>query len=292
MKIAIFGRSFLSDFKDSMIEILSKMKNTSTELYIYKQFDDFVHKTIATKYTAHIFKDHYDLPHDVDLMLSIGGDGTYLQAVSFIRDKGIPIVGINSGRLGFLANISKQNLSFALDEIIKGNYLIEKKSLLQLSTEIELFEGFSFALNEFTVHKKDSSSMIKIQTYLNNEFLNTYWADGLIISTPTGSTAYSMSAGGPILTPDSSNFILSPLAPHTLTVRPLVIPDHHELSLQVEGRNSNYLISLDYRNEVINKPLLIKLRKASFFINSIKLKSQSYFETLRNKLMWGIDNRN
>lgn len=225
-------------------------------------------------------------------MLSIGGDGTYLEAVSFIRGSGIPIIGLNSGRLGFLANISRDNLITAIDEVINNRYHIDKRTLIKLDCSEPVFSDYKYALNEFTIHKKDSSSMIKIQAFINNDYLNTYWADGLIIATPTGSTAYSMSAGGPIVSPDSGIFIISPLAPHNLTVRPLVIPDNCELRLRVEGRNTNYLVSLDRRSEFFHKSVDFFIRRADFAINSIRLNQINYFTTLRSKLMWGIDSRN
>ena len=222
-------------------------------------------------------------------MLSIGGDGTFLEAVSFVRNKNIPMLGINSGRLGFLANISSADIEFILDKIFDNEYFIENRALIKLETKDKLFKDFNYGLNDFTIHKNQSSSMITIHAYLNDDYLNSYWADGLIISTPTGSTAYSLSAGGPIVVPNSNNFIITPIAPHSLTVRPMIISDNNILTLKIESRSQNYLASLDYKSEFFNTDVEIKISKADFCIKLVKFKDQSFFETLRNKLMWGLD---
>ena len=304
MTVAIFGRNFLPNFYPYISIIFEKLENNDTKIIIYKPFYRFILKTlknfspkikeILKKNVCHFFESHEDLKfQDIQFMMSIGGDGTFLEAVSFVRNYDIALVGINCGRLGFLATISKDNINSALDAILANHYIYEERTLIKLETNKQtLFEDFSFALNEFTVHKKDSASMITIHAYLNNEFLNSYWADGLIISTPTGSTAYSLSSGGPIVLPSSNNFIISPISPHNLTVRPIVIPDNYEINLKVEGRSLNYLASLDSRSASFTYSLEIKLKKADFKIKIIKLKDNSYFSTLRNKLMWGLDSRN
>ncbi|MBI5219014.1 MAG: NAD kinase [Bacteroidia bacterium] len=293
MRVAIYGKTYTEGFNNSIKFLFNKLFWEKTEILVYKPFYDFiVANTGITPPVKGFFSGHSDIGRNTNILFSIGGDGTYLEAVSFIRDSNIPIVGINSGRLGFLANISQDNLSNALDEIFNSRFSIENRTLIKLESKLSLFNDFNYALNEFTVHKKDSSSMITIQAYLNNEYLNTYWADGLIVSTPTGSTAYSMSAGGPIVTTNSETFIIAPLAPHNLTVRPIVIPDNYELRIRVEGRDTNYLVSLDYRSEVVDSSVDFLLTRAKFSVKSIKLQSLSYFETLRNKLMWGIDTRN
>ena len=225
-------------------------------------------------------------------MFSIGGDGTFLEAVSYVRDKGIPIVGVNTGRLGFLADISQDQISQAMNAIINKEFDVEERSLIKVETNSAQSIDFPYALNEMTCHKMDTSSMITIHTFIDGEFLNSYWADGLIVATPTGSTAYSLSAGGPILTPSSSNFIITPLAPHNLTVRPLVIPDKHVIKMVIEGRGVNYLATLDSHSHILPYNVEITLRKADFSVKVIKLKTHSYFSTLRNKLMWGADRRN
>ncbi len=294
IKIAIYGKNFTSDFTESLKILFQKLAENKIQVFIYKPYFDFItsiFKSDKIDITG-FFSDYSEIKKDTSFMLSIGGDGTYLEAVAFIKDSGIPIVGLNSGRLGFLANISKDNLITAIDDVINNRYDIDKRSLIKFDCNLPLFKDYRYALNEFTIHKKDSSSMIKIQAYINNEYLNTYWADGIIVATPTGSTAYSMSAGGPIATPDSTIFILSPLAPHNLTVRPLVIPDNCELRFRVEGRNTNYLVSLDRRSEVLHKSIDFIITRANFEINSIRLLHLNYFTTLRSKLMWGIDSRN
>jgi NAD+ kinase len=225
-------------------------------------------------------------------MVSIGGDGTFLESIMFLKNINIPVIGLNSGRLGFLANISKEEISLAFDAIIKGNYELESRSLLTLETETSIFGNFNFALNDVTIQKKDST-MITIDAYLDNEFLNTYWTDGLIVSTPTGSTAYSLSAGGPIVLPGSKNFIIAPIASHNLTVRPLVIPDTKEIRLEVRSRSGSFFVTVDNRvaaMEMPNNSFII--RKASFELKMVKLPFNSYYTTIRNKLMWGADTRN
>lgn len=294
MKVAIYGKSFSPDFNDSIKFLFDKLFKNKSEIYIYKPYFDYILKNIPDikMDIAGFYTGYTEINGNMNFMLSIGGDGTFLEAVTFIRNSGIPIVGLNSGRLGFLANISKENLGKAITDIFEDNYQIEKRKLIQVSSELDLFDNYHYALNEFTIHKKDSSSMITIQAFINNEHLNTYWVDGLIVATPTGSTAYSMSAGGPIVTPDSENFIISPLAPHNLSVRPVVIPDKYELKVRVEGRNINYLVSLDHRNEVIDRSIDFCIKSADFYINSIRLPFNDFFTTLRTKLMWGIDKRN
>lgn len=233
---------------------------------------------------------HCTLP--IDLMLSIGGDGTFLNAVSHAIENQIPIAGINCGRLGFLADISSENLEEALTQFIEGDYELEKRTLLQVTEPVGLFNGFEFALNELTVHKLDNSSMIKIETFIDGEFLANYWADGLIVSTPTGSTAYSLSVGGPIVKPDLEGLIITPIASHNLTVRPVVVPDDVEIELRIEGRGNHFLVSFDHRSEPLGFSNILKIRKAPVTVTVVKLKGQSFYSTLRNKLMWGADRRN
>jgi NAD+ kinase len=225
-------------------------------------------------------------------MISIGGDGTFLDSITFIRDSGMPVVGINAGTLGFLSNISKDEIDYAIDEIIAGNFTLDKRAMLSIETKMNLFEDANVALNDLTIHKYDSSSMITIHVYLNDEFLNSYWSDGLIISTPTGSTAYSLSCGGPIITPGSGNFVINPVAPHNLNVRPVVIPDDNIITIKVEGRSGKFLVSLDSKSETVSDSTTLSIKKADFHLNLIRLNSQNFLSTLRNKLMWGLDKRN
>jgi NAD+ kinase len=292
MRIAIYGRNFDEGFKEYITKFFSILEQHKVEVFIYKEFFDFLKKEIKfDNRSVKVFSKHQEIRHSVDLMISIGGDGTILDAVTILRDSNIPIVGINTGRLGFLASISKTQIENALKQILKGNYSIEKRSLLKIETSSHIFNDFPYSLNEITVQKIDSA-MITVHVYIDNEFLNTYWADGLIVSTPTGSTAYSLSVGGPIIIPNSGNFVIAPISPHNLTVRPIVLPDTSKLKLKLEARSSNYIASLDHRSIMINNSEEITISKADFNIHLIKLKDTSFYKTLRNKLMWGADRRN
>jgi NAD+ kinase len=242
-------------------------------------------------YTS-FFHSFRDFDNTCDYIFSVGGDGTFLHAVLTIRNFDIPVVGVNSGRLGFLADISENQVQNALTQIFNGHYSLIERSMLQVDFYGKENLDFNFALNEMTVLKTDTSSMINIYAYLGKELLNNYWADGLIIATPTGSTAYSLSVGGPILTPDSENFVITPLAPHNLTVRPLVVPDNYEIELKVEGRGTLFLTSIDFRSVAVELSTVIKVKKANFKLKTLQLSDQTFFSTLRNKLMWGVDRRN
>jgi NAD+ kinase len=293
LKIAIFGRTFNPDFAGYITELFDSLSNNGITFVLYKPFYDFLIDHAGCRFkNASVYTSTADAPDDVDFMVSIGGDGTFLESIMFLKNINTPIIGLNSGRLGFLANISKQEINLAFEAIIKGNYELENRSLLSLETEAALFGNFNFALNDVTIQKKDST-MITIDAYLDNEFLNTYWTDGLIISTPTGSTAYSLSAGGPIVLPGSKILIIAPIASHNLTVRPLVIPDTKEIRLEVKARSGNFLVTIDNRAEAIeipNNSFIIK--KALFDLKMVKLPFNSYYATIRNKLMWGADTRN
>ncbi len=292
MKIAIFGKVFSEKFCSAIKELFAELSKTKVELYLYRPFFEFISKIPnLSPAVAGLFSNHEDINKTVDLMIVIGGDGTFLESVAIIRNSGIPLVGINSGRLGFLANISEGNISTTIRDILNGYYTFEQRTLIELDTP-NLFGDFNIGLNELTIHKKDSSSMITIHTYLDDDYLNSYWADGLIIATPTGSTAYSLSAGGPIVVPNSQNFIIAPIAPHNLTVRPIVVPDNRTIRLKVEGRSPEFLASLDYRSVSFKPETELVVRKANYKINMLKFGTQTFFSTLRNKLMWGADRRN
>jgi NAD+ kinase len=221
----------------------------------------------------------------------LGGDGTMLDAVTLVKDKGIPLLGINFGRLGFLANINKDELSTAVDAIVNQTFVVDKRSLIHLDANMPLFGDAPFALNEFAIHKRDISPMIKIHTYLNGEFLNTFWADGLIVSTPTGSTGYNMSCNGPIVFPEASNFVITPVAPHNLNVRSIVVPDSNIISFEVEGRADQFICTMDSRKEIVNKDIQLAIKKEKFLIKLVRLNEGSFLSTLRNKLTWGMDRR-
>jgi len=238
------------------------------------------------------FKRHEDFHKDIDLMISMGGDGTFIESVCFIRDSNVPILGINTGRLGFLANISAEQIEAAMLLVKEKKFEYQLRSLLRIHTEGDLFGEENFALNEVTFHKKDTSSMITVHATLEDKYLNSYWSDGLIIATPTGSTAYSLSCGGPIVTPGCKVHIMTPIAPHNLNVRPMVVPDHLPIKLSVEGRERKYLISVDGKSKNIKKGEEVLIEKAEFMVNVIKFEDNNFLDTIRNKMMWGIDKRN
>ena len=228
-------------------------------------------------------------------MISIGGDGTILRSISYVRNSGVPIVGVNTGRMGFLATIQKDKITSSIDDIVHKNYQISERSLLKLSSDSlidGLDENFNFALNEIAVSRKNTTSMIKVETYLNDDYLTSYWADGLIVATPTGSTGYSLSCGGPVVAPDSDSFVLTPIAPHNLSARPLVIPENTKIKLIVGGREQLHLASLDSRIITVENGTELMIQKADFSIKMIEPKGESFLHTLRNKLLWGEDKRN
>ena len=228
----------------------------------------------------------------VDTVLSLGGDGTFLETLSFVRNSGIPVLGINTGRLGFLANVAKSEINVAIEALVNKKFTIEKRSMLSISAPSGIFGEVNYGLNEITVLKKDTSAMITIHAYINGEYLNSYFADGLIIATPTGSTAYSLSCGGPLVMPGSENFVITPIAPHNLNVRPLVISDNNIITLKVDARSPNYLVTLDSRSEILESSAELTIQKTDFSANLIKLENQNFFTTIRNKLLWGLDKRN
>ncbi len=292
MKIAIYGHPFENTSNSFIYELFEVLSKKKVEILIYKQFKDFLSLNTLLKIDKHkSFSTHKEITPDTNLMISIGGDGTFLETINFVRDKGIPIVGINSGRLGFLANIAKNNVEESINDLLNNNFTIEERTLLELDSNNTLFKDFNFALNEVTIQKSQTSSMIKVEINVNNEHLNTFWTDGIIISTPTGSTAYNLSAGGPIVVPNSNNVTITPILPHNLTARPIVLNDDNELSIKVSGRSSSFLCSLDSNSETFGEDLELKIRKAPFTIKVIKLKGKSFYKTLRDKLMWGADKR-
>ena len=293
MKIALYGLTVNPEFYDEISRLFDLLKNKQIESFVYRPFLEYLQQDCGIRpEISGQFENGDDLPDDVSYLFSLGGDGTLLKSFMAAKNGSIPLVGINSGRLGFLSDISRDEMEHALDDILEGNIIIDERTVLELEIVNNNESEFLYALNEITVTKLDSASMINIHTYINNEFMNTYWADGLIIATPTGSTAYSLSVGGPILTPDSENFVISPIAPHNLTVRPLVVPDHNSITLQVEGRGLHFLASVDSKSEPVYFSVVLKVRKASFKVKTIRLKDHSFFTTLRNKLMWGLDKRN
>ncbi len=293
MKVTIFGKTFDSSFRPYIIELFENLEKHKVEVFLFQPFYEFLKTEVGiTPEVSGFFAYHDDSPEDADFMISIGGDGTFLGCIPYLSNFNTPVIGLNSGRLGFLANISKEEITAAFDAIFKKDYHVEYRTLIGVYTEQNVFDGLNFALNEATIQKKDST-MISIDAYLNEEYLNTYWTDGLIVSTPTGSTAYSLSVGGPLVEPDSNNFIIAPIASHNLTVRPIVVPDNKTIRLEVKSRSDKYLITVDNRTELIQGNAgKIELKKAEFRLKMLRLPFNSYYATIRNKLMWGIDKRN
>ncbi len=293
MKVAVFGTTVSDSFTPVLNEFFGFLKTNKIEVQLFRPFYTFLVEEIKIEpFFTSFFNSYHDFDNSCDFIFSVGGDGTFLHSVLNIRNFDIPVVGVNSGRLGFLADISENQVQNALTQILNHHYSVIERSMLQVDFCGMKNLDFNFALNEITVLKTDTSSMINIYAYLGKELLNNYWADGLIIATPTGSTAYSLSVGGPILTPDSENFVITPLAPHNLTVRPLVVPDKYEIELKIEGRGTHFLTSLDFRSVAVDLSTIIKIKKAGFKLKTLQLPDQTFFSTLRNKLMWGIDRRN
>lgn len=292
MKVAVYGRPTSRGSEDTIAHLFRILNQEGAQVCIYEPFAEFLHtqKIIENKFEG-TFRTHDDIIGNADLMFSLGGDGTFLESVAIVQDYGIPIVGINTGRLGFLADIPSDLVEASLKAIFNNQYTVEKRTVVKLGLIGADLEGFNFALNEVSVQKQHAT-MITIHTYLNDDYLNSYWADGLIISTPTGSTAYSLSVGGPILTPDSNNFIISPMSPHNLTIRPLVVPDTNSIRIEVESREKSFLLTIDSRTEIVDRSVELQLGKADFSISTLRLEGATFYNTLRNKLMWGVDKRN
>ena len=291
MRIALFGTQFNSAKVKYVQHLVSKLEQENIKLIIENQFYDNL-VDINFKREFETFETPQELKEKADILLSIGGDGTLLGAITFVRDSDIPILGINTGTLGFISSVSTDQIEYAINHLLKGEYNIKQRTLLQLESENNLFGDTNFALNEVTVLKKDTSSMIRIHAYLDDEFINTYWADGLIISSPTGSTGYSLSCGGPIVLPGTNNFIITPIAPHNLNVRPIIVSDESKITLKVSERDELALVALDSRSRAIGPELELCIRKADYKVKLIQFEKQSFISTIREKLMWGKDKRN
>ncbi|WP_395044482.1 NAD kinase [Flavobacterium sp.] len=294
MKIAIFGQYYQNDTRPIIRDIFVFFNANNVELVIEEKFLKILYDEEIVKKEYKTFSTHLDLDASFDILVSIGGDGTILRAATYVRNSGIPILGVNAGRLGFLAKVQKENIETFLQIVLEKKYTISKRTLLSLvcSPKNSEIKDLNFAMNEITVSRKDTTSMITIETYLNNEYLNSYWADGLIISTPTGSTGYSLSCGGPVLTPDVKSLVITPIAPHNLNARPLVITDKTEIKLKISGREENYLVSLDSRITSVSNNATLTIKKTPFKINMVEIPEETFLKTLRNKLLWGEDKRN
>lgn len=294
MKVAIFGKYYQNSTEPIIKDIFVFFNTNQVEMVIDSYFLHVLKEKKIIEKDYKTFSSYKELDSSFDMLISIGGDGTILRAAALVRDSGVPILGINAGRLGFLATVQKDNIAEFLQFIIDKKYSISKRTLLSLTStpKNEDIQELNFALNEVSVSRKETTSMITVETYLNGEFLNSYWADGLIIATPTGSTGYSMSCGGPILTPDVKSFVVTPIAPHNLNARPLVITDDTEIKLIISGREDHYLVSLDSRITSVNNDTVLTIKKTPFQISMVEIPDATFLKTLRNKLFWGEDRRN
>jgi NAD+ kinase len=292
MNVALFGKTISANDTPYLQEFIDRLTSLNGIIYLYKPFFNTLQKTIRFDRQPIMFTTQQEIRDKVEYLFSIGGDGTLLNTITLIGDSGIPVIGINIGKLGFLSGISKEEILPALDDIIKKKYMIDERTLLRLETNDQLFGEFNYALNDFTIYKRSPNSMLAIKLFVNDEFLNTYWADGLIVATPTGSTAYSLSCTGPILTPDSENFVITPIASHNLTVRPIVIPDTCIIRIMVESKNVECYIGLDSRIRKLDVPEELVIKKEDFKIHLLRMTGRNFFETIRAKLNWGLDIRN
>ena len=292
MRIALYGRGFGPDYDGLMKEVLRVLRNAGTETIVYTSLMNDIMRCDAENADYQTFNTYEQLKDKADVLFSFGGDGTMLDSVEYVRDTAIPVLGINMGRLGFLSSVSSNETIDAVNKILKGDFEVEKRSLLELVGEEQRFKGINYALNELSLMRKDGSSLIVIQVFVDDKLLNTYWADGLILATPTGSTAYSLSAGGPIVAPNNDSFLITPISAHNLSVRPVVISDKSVVKIKVDGRCDAYDLSLDSRTKLVDKGLQLEVKKAGFSFNMFKLPDKDFFEAIRKKLIWGNDVRN
>ena len=292
MKVAIYSRVLESTQQQYIQLFFDELNKEGISPVIFKPYFDEIRSHLSLPDATATFACHEDLTEEIDFLISLGGDGTLLDTVTLVRNKNIPVVGINFGRLGFLASIGRDEMTDAIKALARRSYIIDKRTLIHLDSNIPLFNDVPYALNEFAIHKRDTSPMVKIHTYLNGELLNTYWADGLILATPTGSTGYSLSCAGPVVFPDACSLVLTPIAPHNLNVRPIVIPDNTIISFEVESRADEIICALDSRREIVDKNVLLAVRKENFMLSLVRLNENNFLQTLRNKLSWGLDKRN
>lgn len=291
MKIALHGKTINKETYPYVQEVIDELYSRDAELYISQHFLKEIRKHNIRLQKVESFQ-RKDSLHKLDFMFSLGGDGTLLDTITYVGEDELPLIGINTGRLGFLATTPKEKIKEVIDALYNNYYTYDYRTLIRLDADQDLFEGMNYSLNEFAILKKDTSSMIVVHAYIDGEFLNSYWADGLIIATPTGSTGYSLSCGGPLVLPQSNNFIVTPVSPHNLYVRPMVVSDKSVLSFEIEGRSKNFLISLDSRSRTVDASIQLAIRKENFRAKLVKLTGYNFFDTLRQKLNWGLDNRN
>ena len=292
MKVAIYSRVLEDSQQKDLQLFFDELEKLRIEPMIFIDYYEEIKEQVKLPENASTFFLSEDLTDAIDFIISLGGDGTLLDTVTLVRNKNIPVMGINFGRLGFLASIGRDEMEIAVNALMKRTMVIDKRVMIHLDSNIPLFGHVPYGLNEFAIHKRDTAPMIKIHTYLNGEFLNTYWADGLIVATPTGSTGYSLSCNGPVVFPESGSFVITPVAPHNLNVRPIVVPDDNIISFEVESRSDFIICALDSRREIINKNVELAVRKESFMFNLVRLNEINFLQTLRTKLTWGFDKRN
>ncbi len=292
MKIALFGREFNQEYFPHINALLAGLESEVAQFMVFEDFYSHLSRAYSFSKPVKTFKEKDQLPPDTYCLISFGGDGTLLDTITLIGNSGIPVLGINTGRLGFLSAVSTDEIELSVDALINRHFVLDKRSLIRLETSKNLFGQNNFALNELSVVKRDTSSMISICSHIDGKYLATFWADGLIVSTPTGSTGYSMSCGGPIISPKSQSLVITPIAPHNLTVRPMVIPDTSEIKLAISGRVQGYLVVLDSRSVPMSESIELVVKKENFFFNLISIEQIDFFRTIRNKLAWGLDKRN
>lgn len=291
IRIAVYGRQFNDSAAPFIQQVFNNLAQHKAEIYVHYQLNEYLIGRI-TGVNYQVLENTNNLQGLVDVFLTLGGDGTLLDTVILIRNSGIPVIGINFGRLGFLASVNKNDIAAAIFAVVNRKFTLDSRELLSIESDTKIFGDDNFALNDITIHKRDDSAMITMHAFLNDEFLNSYWGDGIIVSTSTGSTAYSLSCGGPIIFPQSNNIVVTPISPHNLNVRPIVLPDSSVLKFEVECRSANYLVSCDSRTAIIDQTMKFTVKKADFQLNLIRLNNESYLSTLRSKLLWGLDARN
>lgn len=292
MKAAIYSRVLEQDQQGNVQLFFDELAKQKIKPLIYEQFYDQIKNSIRLPDDTTTFSLSEHITQEIEFIISLGGDGTLLDTITLVRDKPISILGINFGRLGFLASIGQDEIKEAIQAIAKRTFVTDKRTMIHLDADLPLFGNVPYALNEFAIHKRDTAAMIKIHTYLNGEFLNTYWADGLIVATPTGSTGYSLSCGGPIVFPESGSFVITPVAPHNLNARPIVVPDDNVISFEIESRSEEIICAMDSRREIVGKNVSLAIRKEGFDISLLRLSENNFLQTLHNKLTWGLDKRN
>jgi len=292
MKIGLYGRVLTEEHTAFVQNLISSLYKRDICFTIHQLYYNVIKEKIQFNSEPDLFTYSSNIANEIDYLLTLGGDGTFLDSINIVRNSGVKVLGINMGRLGFLATVSKPNINKALDALIAKNYVLDERALLEVNMPNPLFGALNKGLNEFTIYKKDSSSMITVHAYINGEFLNSYWADGVIVATPTGSTGYSLSCGGPVIQPDSNTLVITPIAPHNLNVRPIIVDDTVEISFDAEGRQDVFIATLDSKHATISNTDLPKIKKAGFKLQLIRLPENSFLDSLRSKLMWGVDKRN